>query len=227
MRWKQHCVDARRGSGYVFHKAIRRHGEQSFTHILLETCVNVPERIAGEREAYWIDKLNTTTAGHGYNMTLGGISRLTVWTDEMKELHRRRTSEGTKRAFQNPTIKARHLKATRIARNRPLAIQHNREVQKEVWKRHGYREMMCKQRVSSWQNPSPMQLKRFKPIAQIDVQTGKKLNIFMSAHAAARKLGLSQGSISNVARGVTKTAGGFRWKYVNDAKDFNLIPTHE
>lgn len=214
-RWQQHCKDAFHGSDFTFHKAIRKYGTDDWEHEVLEECTGT-EREVGEREQYWIARLGTTIDNDGgYNMTHGGISRLTVWSDDMKKLHKERTSRGTRLAFQNPDIKARHLVATRIASNDPENRRRNSEVQLIAQNRP---ETKAKHHVAlklAWGNPElPALVKRSKQIQQINKVTGEIIRVFKSARMAARELGLSQGSISNVARGRTKSAGGFLWRYV-------------
>ena len=52
-----------------------------------------------------------------------------------------------------------------------------------------------------------------KPIGQYTTN-GKLIKVWQSAKEVQRQLGLSQGNISEVARGKRKTAYGFVWKYV-------------
>lgn len=69
-RFKIHVQDSYRNNeryNSALHKAIRKYGESNFKVETLEEC-NI--EILGDREVYWIDKLNTFK--NGYNMTLGG-----------------------------------------------------------------------------------------------------------------------------------------------------------
>lgn len=68
-RWAQHCFDARRGSIYPFHCAIRKYGPEAFTHAVIATVVSEAEAKALEVE--WIAGLGTLAPG-GYNATSGG-----------------------------------------------------------------------------------------------------------------------------------------------------------
>lgn len=56
---------------------------------------------------------------------------------------------------------------------------------------------------------------RSKSVAQYS-KDGKLLEVWSSAREAARQLSIKQGPISNVARGIQKTAYGYIWKYVED-----------
>lgn len=211
-RWNQHCTDSSRGSMFAFHKAIRKYGHESFKHEILEQCDSLENGM--KREAFWIKQEKSLITENGYNMREGGSGPY-AWTDDMKEMHRQKTSEGTKRAFKNPEIKERHKIATKIARNTPEARKRNSEAQRlnnkvnpEINKK---RSLTTKK---TWSNPELPALKRIsKPVQQLDMN-GNIIFQYRSAHHAARELNLSQGSISNVARGRTKTAGGFIWKYI-------------
>ena len=43
--------------------------------------------------------------------------------------------------------------------------------------------------------------------------------IYESIKEAGIKTNTNQGGISNCCRGITKTAGGYHWKYVDEKKD--------
>ena len=71
-RWKAHCNSAfSKNDPYVFHKAIRKYGEDSFKKEILES--DLTEDDAKEKEIFYIKKFNSYYLnGHGYNMTYGG-----------------------------------------------------------------------------------------------------------------------------------------------------------
>lgn len=70
-RWKAHRTkpynpnDPQYDS--FFYRAIRKYGIENFEFSILEQC---SEELLDERECYWIDKLNSFSAG--YNLTPGG-----------------------------------------------------------------------------------------------------------------------------------------------------------
>jgi len=212
-RWFQHCHDAERGSSYAFHKAIRKHGKHAFKHESLYTCVVLQDAL--DHEAFWVNRLGTLVTEHDYNMREGGNGSH-CWSDETRKLHKKHTSIGTKRAFQRPEIKERHRVATGLAANAPENRERRRKNQLAVWKRPGYREHISRVSKKTWNDPSLFALRaRCKAVTQFDTD-GNIIATFVSARSAARILGLSQGSISNVARGRTRTAGGYVWRYVSN-----------
>ncbi len=56
------------GSGLLLRQAIRKYGREKFKKEILEIC---SEEIVDQREIHWINKLNATVRGIGYNLTKG------------------------------------------------------------------------------------------------------------------------------------------------------------
>lgn len=68
-RFKSHLYEARTYKYNMYlHNAIRKHGEHNFKIEILEECSS---EIAGERERFWIKKLNSIQP-NGYNEHSGG-----------------------------------------------------------------------------------------------------------------------------------------------------------
>lgn len=65
----QHLSNADRGCNFIFHRAIRKHGEDNFDWVVLEKCSNIDK--LNKREEQWIKKLNTISP-NGYNLRSGG-----------------------------------------------------------------------------------------------------------------------------------------------------------
>jgi len=78
-RFKQHEYKSKRNSRCPVHLAISKYGINSFSIALLENCLL---NILGEREIYWIKKLNSMNIG--YNLTKGGNGSR-YHTNEIKE----------------------------------------------------------------------------------------------------------------------------------------------
>lgn len=122
-RWSEHRCAAKRNSQYVLHKAIRKYGENSFT---IEEIYHHEDIVHTLQimEHKLIMKYNTNyLIGNGYNMTLGGEGSIGLVTStETRQLQskiakqrfqnpkeRKRTSESTKRAMNDPCVKAKLL----------------------------------------------------------------------------------------------------------------------
>ena len=69
-RFVEHCQAARRGSRFAFHAAIRKYGEEAWTHETVATVGSLNE--AHEMEVRLIAERRTTEREFGYNMTAGG-----------------------------------------------------------------------------------------------------------------------------------------------------------
>jgi len=69
-RFRQHCKNARMGVESALYAAMRKHGESSFSMVVVEECQS--KTVADLREKHWISELNSRTSGHGYNLTEGG-----------------------------------------------------------------------------------------------------------------------------------------------------------
>ena len=69
-RWKSHVSAAKNGSEYYIHKAIRKHGDWSFTvSVLFE---GLTEEEAARIEIEQIAHFRSSESDFGYNLTLGG-----------------------------------------------------------------------------------------------------------------------------------------------------------
>lgn len=62
------------------------------------------------------------------------------------------------------------------------------------------------------------------PVAQYSIE-GSLLKVWDSMTVAARYYGITKHGISKVCRGKTRTAAGFRWKYVNIKDPTSAEPT--
>jgi group I intron endonuclease len=83
-RFNAHCSQARQGSEFMFHQAIRKYGEENFTIEILEEDLE-DTTTADKAECYWIKYFDTFK--NGYNMTEGGHGRERGWnhSDESKQ----------------------------------------------------------------------------------------------------------------------------------------------
>lgn len=61
-------------------------------------------------------------------------------------------------------------------------------------------------------------LKCAKYVEMIDLNTGRTINVYRSAHEAERQTGITFKNISAVCRGTRKSAGGYGWKFQKEDK---------
>ena len=100
-RWYQHTKDAKCGSAYAIHRAIRLYGAESFNREVLGEYASEEEALLAE--ITWIAKLGTV-GDRGYNMTGGGRGTIGYrHTDE----DRKRMSEIAIAKGQRPSPEAR------------------------------------------------------------------------------------------------------------------------
>src|SRR3989442_1237275 len=69
-RWKKHVNDAKRGSNFPIHRAIRKHGPDKFQRMVIFYAKDIPEMNAAETT--YILAFRTNEPERGYNCTLGG-----------------------------------------------------------------------------------------------------------------------------------------------------------
>lgn len=76
-RITEHRCNSKKGSSYLFHKAIRKYGEDNFSwEVILES--KDKEYILKEMEKFFIKEYNSYfETGQGYNMTYGGQGGMT------------------------------------------------------------------------------------------------------------------------------------------------------
>ena len=107
LRRKGHENDARRGSKYKFHRAIRKYGSDNFKWSVL--CFGIQSRsLLGKTEVYYINKFDSMN--NGYNMSKGGFG-VTDWSDEMRDNARRRGESLV--GDKNPFFGKTHTKEVR------------------------------------------------------------------------------------------------------------------
>lgn len=111
-RWAVHLKDARGGSKYHLHCAIRLYGVEHFTIQQLQLCQTLAELYAAE--VAWIEKLGTFV--NGYNSTVGGDG---VCGYRMSAERRQRHPENVRRAMACEEVKQRQAAAAKAAWNAP------------------------------------------------------------------------------------------------------------
>ena len=93
-RITMHMRDTR-CSNFIFHKAIRKYGIQSFEWLIIDTADC--KEILNEKEIYWISYLNTKVP-NGYNLSDGGAGgNLGSLVKRRKGCKRRPASSETKK----------------------------------------------------------------------------------------------------------------------------------
>ena len=220
------------GNNHRLEKELKEHGLESFEFIVLEQCVG--ERL-NERETYWIEKLDSYQ--NGYNLTKGGTNGSLGWhpTPEQKKhacaAQQRIMLEGKnpvvfKSGHENPMYgkgylmrgrkyseealdrmrKAAALKDFRGENNPHYGKKHTEETKRmlsEITRNRKLPEDFGKKVSEAGASAKPV----------ICIETGEK---YRSCVAAAKAKGIkTPRNIGDVCRGVLKTCGGYRWKFID------------
>lgn len=190
-RWSVHVRNARHGSPYAFHAAIRKYGVNAFEHVVLEICSTAQE--AFTREVHWISIECSTADAHGYNMTIGGDR--VVLLPELRAQHR----DATKAAMARPDVQLRHLTSQR----HPATRRAKSDSARQAWSDPAVRERHARAR------------ERQEPKFMIEQLERESLNIiatFKSCREASRATGAHRGCIAACIDGKIRHAGGFMWR---------------
>ena len=137
-RWKRHLFDARNGSNYAIHAAIRKYGEINFEIDVIDTA-NSREEL-DFKEMYWIKTYNSISP-NGYNLCEGGHSPR--WTPEIREKLSGDNHWTKHKSFSKESLKKKHDSLYRkpSGRSRPVCCVETGEVfycAKEFEYRYGH-----------------------------------------------------------------------------------------
>lgn len=140
-RWKAHLDDVRSGSKLVFHQAIRKYGEKSFTFEIAEN--NKTKEEISELEILYIQTLNTLSP-NGYNIANGGWGVIT-WTKELRQ----KQAEIGKIVTTN-----RYLDSEEREKQRQIATKQ--------WNDPEFREKMVQGRIRRFSDPEEREKSRIR-----------------------------------------------------------------
>jgi group I intron endonuclease len=232
-RWGQHKRQARAGAQSVLHRAIRKHGADSFE---LVDVINLPDKDSMFIEERRQIALRSTTSPTGYNLTHGGEG--VPGTDEV----RRKQSEKAKLNHQNYEVKSNHIAGVKKAWTGPDG-QARREAMSarktgkpmhpnakkaimEAKKTEWYKEVAAKAAAKVWATPGykdgwvKSKLKKHIASAKRFPMRGDGL-IFSSTRSAAnymREEGHSSAAANNIClacNGKYSTSYGHKWKWID------------
>lgn len=184
----------------IFHKALRKYGEDNFSFEVIEEC---KKEELNEREKYWIKYYNSIIP-NGYNMTTGGDSgqgelfRKSVCQYDLMGNFIQEYESASEAARQLKVFKSNLTAACRGETSQCGGYQ---------WK---YKDDKNKKII-------PIHDRNGKFVQQYD----KKMNlikIYPSAAIAAKETGIGVGSIRNCCNGYSRSGGGYIWKYIKEGE---------
>lgn len=204
-RWLDHCQEAKRwqnckncgtefGYNSKLYPAIAKHGITNFQISLLEEVNNLEE--LNQREKHWIALLDTRHCG--YNIAAGGDGGFFFGchhTAEAKEkirsaaLNRTHTPETRSKISKSKLGHTTSTETREKIRKTKTGVKfgaHTPEWNKHISEGH-LNEVIC-----------------------IDANM-----IYRNIKEAALQTGINRSAISNCVGGFAKTAGGFKWQYLN------------
>ena len=114
-RYLNHLSEARCGSKWPIHRAIRKYGKENFELIILYTLEdNQNPKELYELEKYYIKIHNSNDRSIGYNLTEGGegsfgIKRSQEWKDKRKKTQLTQVANGTYKICNYVKVKLTNL----------------------------------------------------------------------------------------------------------------------
>lgn len=198
------------GHGYrsqrLFYRAIEKYGWSFIKHEVLFSGLTKQE--AEEKEIELISKYKSTDPVHGYNCDNGGNCFGTH-------------SEETKRKISQAELgKKNHMYGKHswcYGKKMPPEIVEKNRLSHLGKPAHNKGKKMSEEQKEKLRRPKTEEHKRkLSEAKSIPVMCLETKEIFKNGIEAGHKYGISRGSISNAARGKTKTAGGYHWQYINE-----------
>lgn len=187
------------GRGYQnnphFRKAIEQYGWKNIKHEILQTGLTKEQ--AEQEEIRLIALYDTTNQEKGYNCTNGGESIGKHTNATKKIMSEKRHNQYASGELVHPMY-GRHfseeskLKMSKAHKGKQLSKEHKKKI-----------GASCKGLFLGGKNPMATKVKC--------VETGE---VFDSIKQAADSVGLNRVAVSRCVRGLSHTAGGYKWQYV-------------
>lgn len=197
-RWSTHISILNQNNHYNAHlqNAWNKYGSENFKFSIVEECKQFE---LNDREIYWIDKYDSFI--NGYNLTHGGgnteaFSKSVIQFDmNGKELNRYFSISEAE-----TTTGINYSMISECCSNK------RKTAGGYIWQ---YENDFVS--IPSWH----FQSRKFREICQIN-DDGKIINTFSSSAEAKRVTGICDTSIIRCCRGTLQSAGGYKWRYLND-----------
>jgi hypothetical protein len=230
---------------YLFHKAVRKHGYNSFTRHILSFWDTYEDALAEEK--YLVDKKWVSDSGN-YNTAIGGNGNTTSWMDfeDIVRIKKLIGDSNRGRVHSKDTIKKRinsrswyrHSQETKdkisaIHKGKKLSAAHilDLSIKRSIALTGKPRSLETKIKLSISHKGKVLsdshkkklsdshigiQSKQRKPIIQIN-REGEFVNEFQSIAEASKILGVLTTSISNNLVGLSKSCSGYVFKYKKES----------
>lgn len=189
-RWKQHCSDYKRErcEKRPLYSAMNKYGIENFTIEEVEQC---EESVLSEREKYWIEYYGSFK--YGYNATIGGDGK--AYIDREKVINTYNQIGNIKETAKLLNISANSVNS--ILKNNNIKILTSSEVNKQ---KYGKSVNMY--------NLEGIFLRNFSSLWEA-------ANYMVENNLTGCKPSTIKQHISEVCRGIRKTAAKYKWEFVD------------
>lgn len=205
----------------VISRAFRKHGFSNFEFEIIESYphMSVTKDFLLEREAFYIKELDTMNPDIGYNRCPYGVN--TIGYKFSEESRKKMSIARKKRVMKRESIE-KSAAAIRGEKNWNYGKKMPEEHKKKMFEILTTREITDEERISKSLGHIKSENKPRKAIYQLDKNTGEIIHIWKSLSDAARSLGKKYISdIASAALDSTKSAFGFKWKFLTDEEKIN------
>jgi hypothetical protein len=213
-RKRGHILDAKRGS-YLFMNALTKYGEDGF--IWKEIDVAYSKEELGEKEDYWIERLDARNKDIGYNLRRGGYN---APLDDPETIRKIKEANSLKvYCFQNGIV---YLSITEAGKQ--LGI-------KNLAKVLNGKEEQCRGYEFEYYDETkeypilplrPRKLKRTRPVYCF--QNGK---VYDDVIQASKDIGIHKDGIHKHLRGERDHTQGHTFEFFDENKVYPLLPLHD
>jgi group I intron endonuclease len=189
-RWKQHCSDYKRKrcEKRPLYSAMNKYGIENFIIEEVEQC---EESVVSEREKYWIEYYGSFK--YGYNATIGGDGK--AYIDREKVINTYNQIGNIKETAKLLNISVDSVNS--ILKNNNIKILTSSEVNKQ---KYGKSVNMY--------NLEGIFLKNFSSLQEA-------ANYMVENNLTGCKPSTIRQHISEVCRGIRKTAAKYKWEFVD------------
>ena len=193
-RKNRHFSELKRGihKNSKLQSSYKKHMVEDFIFYILELVEDKKKLI--EREQYYIDKYKPQ-----YNINLIANSSLGV-----------KRSEETKEKVRQANLGLKHPEWRNEIKSKAQGGD-NHWTKKQSFSEESKKKMSDSQKKlfeNGYKHPN------YKVVIQMDLN-GDVIKVWDSPSVASKELSIHKDAISRCARGLTKTSGGFKWKYKN------------
>lgn len=203
------CKRWKNGKGYelctAFNRAIQKYGWSNFKHeILFE---GLCKEDACKKEQELIAEYDSANPEHGYNLTSGGehYEPNAEWRD--------RLSASLKRAFAEHPEYGKHLSEIQKGRKQSEESNKKRSIKmRKYYAEHPEARERCGNSFRG-KKRSKENCEKLSAANKVKVRCVENDMVFSSVEDAAAFAGVCRTSVTNMLRGRSKTAGGFKFEY--------------